>query len=462
VAAVLTVTLAISGCGTKNVDYSLKNGEDKAAAGDDGSSELRKNLALPQNCDLSFDVGDSGLTSISLKTEDIEVPDVENMYRFSFDTEEFYAEASQKFVESILEKDKGIYYDDGSVETKDDIQETINVVENEIANGEYTDPNDPDSEANLESAKDYLEELKEEIKTAPDTLPEVTGYDNTRGQYRGERDGKKWRVFYYKGDPTGVFVSAYTKDVDDDSISKVDGATSEEYLTPEDIVDFDDEGMTNQCKLSQDEAIGEAMQILSDAGIEGFSCSQVTPIVHEWENGVDVLYYELDGYEIELERDLSGGSIYSEDIAQVDNLLSDNGYFNYPKEEIKVDLNDSGLISIVGNIDFDVSTMEKQDISLLPWEDMIKKADQEIGDYYSEYPTKYKNVEFNSAKLCYTYCCDEAGNRYYEPTWVLVQYEDTADEEDKEVRQVVYIDATDGSVIDILENLKTAGYWQEY
>jgi hypothetical protein len=57
---------------------------------------------------------------------------------------------------------------------------------------------------------------------------------------------------------------------------------------------------------------------------------------------------------------------------------------------------------------------------------------------------------------------DKDGNKKYVPAWVFVEYEDYDDPEayrngEYPIRQLAYINAIDGTYIDIYKNAKTLG-----
>ena len=102
---------------------------------------------------------------------------------------------------------------------------------------------------------------------------------------------------------------------------------------------------------------------------------------------------------------------------------------------------------------------------LLSFDELLKKANTNIAEYYTTYPTRYKKVEFNDMKLAYYLeKTDEDGVFKYVPAWILTQYEDMADESNNAdyPDQMVVLDAVDGSVIDLLELSKSLGTYQNY
>ena len=81
VAVSFAIALALSACGNKNVDYGMNGGSDDAA----DAGGISGQLDVPDSCDVTFDTGESKLSSITLKDDDIEVPDADRVYKVGFD-----------------------------------------------------------------------------------------------------------------------------------------------------------------------------------------------------------------------------------------------------------------------------------------------------------------------------------------------------------------------------------------
>ena len=81
-ALISVMALSLAACGNKKVDYGMKGGSDEA----DNAGGLDGQLDIPDNCDVTFDIGESKLSSITLKDDDIEVPDADRVYKVGFDT----------------------------------------------------------------------------------------------------------------------------------------------------------------------------------------------------------------------------------------------------------------------------------------------------------------------------------------------------------------------------------------
>jgi hypothetical protein len=463
---ITTALLGISGCGEKNVDYSLGSGENKESAGDESVTGIRKELGIPADCDQTFAVGDSGISTISVKDDEIDVPDVDGMKKISFEKIQFTPETVQKLVEGILEKDKGIRYRDEYLMTRDEVQQQIDRLNEGLNTGVY-------GADDVDWVNEQLQDYKQQLSTSPEQLPEVTNYEELHQEYDGQRDGYDCTLsFSEQFQGNDVYITFKQVDSEkNEKIAQVDGAEDILYVSTDDIENFDTTDMDNQCKKSQSEAVSDALNFLNKSGIEGFVDEDVKPCVVEWIGNDDVLDTVLDGYVIVMHRDLAGGRAFSDSIASVDNISTDEGWLRDGVEEITMYVNDSGVFEMFCNIWGDSSSISSQDVTLMSWSDIMGKADEQLADYYKSRPTGFSSVEFNQVSLTYVLTADDSGNLFYEPMWVFEQCETSGgtsgsqseDSEvstsDKEIRQLAYIDAVDGHLVDVLNNAEKTGYY---
>lgn len=99
---------------------------------DDGSNDaggsLAKSLGIPEKCDETFDVGNSGLSEISCSGS-IDIPDTDSMKRVYYSTMKLDAAQIQSIVEGLLDKSQGIYIRKDGVQTKDELKSMIESTE---------------------------------------------------------------------------------------------------------------------------------------------------------------------------------------------------------------------------------------------------------------------------------------------------------------------------------------------
>ena len=80
-ALISVMALSLAACGNKKVDYGMNGGSDDTG----NAGGLEGQLDIPDDCDITFDIGESKLSSITLKDDDIEIPDAGKVYKVGFD-----------------------------------------------------------------------------------------------------------------------------------------------------------------------------------------------------------------------------------------------------------------------------------------------------------------------------------------------------------------------------------------
>jgi hypothetical protein len=105
----------------------------------------------------------------------------------------------------------------------------------------------------------------------------------------------------------------------------------------------------------------------------------------------------------------------------------------------------------------DMSAVEtEENVNLLTWEQLLEQANQNISEYYEEYPSSYGSISFNDIRL--TYFLDVASydkvQYAYVPAWVFAKCGESGENNPVEL---VVLDARDGHVIDISEAANMLG-----
>ena len=156
----------------------------------------------------------------------------------------------------------------------------------------------------------------------------------------------------------------------------------------------------NESKMTESDAISEAMNFLSKMGIDGMEKTSVEPLVRIWSNDDgDVLQSKVDGYSILLNRTIYGAKTGMGTIYNVDNLQSQNGYMMDINDYAIMCINDDGIISMYADLYTDTSSLKDEDVNILSWDDMIAKANENIAAYYEKYQTRYGKIAFNKVEL---------------------------------------------------------------
>ena len=72
VAGVLVAGSTLTGCGKKNIDYSVDGGSVNGGSADSGS--LQDKYGIPESCDMTLETGDSGLSKLAIEADEVSVP----------------------------------------------------------------------------------------------------------------------------------------------------------------------------------------------------------------------------------------------------------------------------------------------------------------------------------------------------------------------------------------------------
>ena len=181
-------------------------------------------------------------------------------------------------------------------------------------------------------------------------------------------------------------------------------------------------------------------------------------VVRSWlDSGFEIIKAEKNGYMFEFGIQIGGVDTAYIDPTGVDNLKNKNGYV------IFVCVDDSGVFNVRATLSTDTDSFVREKVDLLSWEDMVNKADESIVEYYEKYPTAYSEVRFNNVEFMYVPCIQDGEKLVYIPAWVLTQSENNDISEEHgaydNIVQLVYINAVDGSCVDIIETAKCLETW---
>lgn len=464
------MAMQMTGCGNKKVDYTL-DGESGSASGysDDGSNDaggsLAKSLGIPEKCDETFDVGNSGLSEISCSGS-IDIPDTDSMKRVYYSTMKLDAAQIQSIVEGLLDKSQGIYIRKDGVQTKDELKSMIESTEKfkKEAQGQGDDSSDAWYDTQIET-------YKKQMADAPDSLPLLENYDDPYSSYTGKYGDKEYTVSIsqYGGEDdntdAGVYISFYKSESEENKLlDGVSGATYTYVTGISNATDIDLTNVTNESKLTENDAVSQAMNFLSKMGIDGMESTKTEPLARIWsdDNG-EVKQTKVSGYSVTLSRSIYGAKEREGELYNVDNLQTQNGYMFEPGDSVTLNIDDDGVVDMFAQLYTDPSSLQAEDVELMSWNDMIAKANEGIATYYEKYQTRYGKVQFNNVALRYMATADDDGKLCYIPAWIFTQSEELRGQDTVgEISQIICINAIDGSCIDIVDNAKKMKLWETY
>lgn len=457
---------SLASCNENDVDYSVDGGvqTNEAAAAD--TSALARALSVPAKCDVTFDTGKSNLKSITLKDDQIVVPDVDKVYIVSFETADVPCteEKLGAAIKELMDESEGIQQRSSEGEqTKTEIATTIESLK--AAREAAAASGDDDS---VEMFDDTISNLEDQMETAPDALPQATEY-KLCVNYVGTKDGIGRTLVTYtspggEADNSNNAISyGMTYDGERSAyLGEVEGAT--ETYTEKISEQGEAYEYSGANPITEDEAEETAMKLLDLFGLSGFAPTEMTETVRLWTDSAgETLYTRPEGYGITLSRQIDGMEVVYPDnnyMYSLDNIDFDG--VSLPEgDNASVQVNESGVAYAYISVYADEDTFDKEEVTLLSWDKLLEAANTSIAEYYKEHPTDYRDVEFSDVKLAYVPCSDGEGGKCFIPAWIFSQseYDDIA--EGVAATQLVYINAVDGSYIDIEDTMETLGMKSE-
>lgn len=453
----MMMAAVFTGCGKKDIDYDIDG-----SGGKKDSGSIQDKYDIPKSYDDSIVVGDSGLSEITLKVDEISVPDTSIMYTEKLTKNDTAGEALKKIAESIFDKSKGIYAYDENNQTKADIEE-------QIASYEQLKKDLGTDAERIKKINDTLTELQDELEKAPEDYPAAGDYSATKylgtcGQYefvlRTPDDTISSYDLSLKEDAM-VYRSA---DGTEDGTEMIDHGG---YVSLNDSIKYGSEGAEealndkNQCKYSEEEALEIAEEFLKKIDCNDMTLGESSALAWTYDDALSTLIErDIDGYYFTFNRMIKDQSLGEGlQALNVDNMVQQEAGVDIPTDYCKIAVDDNGVIGAVWTNNLSVEG-EAEETELLSFKELMKRADSSVSEYYAKYNTQYKSIEFNRMQL--TYCLKpgaQDGEFEYVPAWIISQVEvyefDEVTYEDPQ--QMVVLDATDGSYIDILEVSKALG-----
>lgn len=463
-ALILVLTLALSGmltgCGKEDIDYDI-NASDSENASSRGSI-LASNLGVPDSCDVTLDVGSSGFTSITVKSDNISTPDNDSMSYITCVKQIFDSEYKQKVCEAVFDEVYGIYVYDEEHQAKEDLQTQIDyyeaLMESAISLG------DSDRE---ETYHEQIDELNKLMVHAVDELTLADDY--SADEYMGCINGIKYILSF--SDETENQYGDYNYISSDVSLMYYLDEELLEYRPYEGAVGFsigaysDSDEYDNTCEITEEEAESVALDFLSSFGVENITSKYVYDIYWEYYDGAyNVLATEYDGYSMEFTRSangdiVTGGSLLNPLVDNSGSILHELPLF---EEYYEIDVDSNGVLSMSARFLLSEENEEKN-VDLISWDELTDILNSGAAEYFSGIKTGYNEIVLNDIKLTYMLLKDKEneGTYIYTPVWILTQRDDEYFEyaEDNEYDNAdlfyseitIIVNAMDGTIYNISE-----------
>ena len=454
----ITATLlltAFSGCGDKTVDYGL----DKETAGDGSEADsgtLAEKYNIPDEINVSIDVGDSTLTKIEINDEDITYPDTSSMDIAFYKKKEFNSETKKNLAETVFDKDEGIYVYDEENPTKSDLQDTIERYK--VEKEEALNNGDADSAA---VSQEMIDMLTEQLDSAPDEYGAAGDYSESR--YIGTIDGREYCLQLYEN-----YSYLYIRENKADYRPLV-GAEENISCYSTSSGDFDAaeiEDLENMCSLSEEEALNIAEDFMSNIGFDDMILTKTDGLYWNYYNcyTVETDTIELDGYTFFFSRAIDNSAVSAMNPTNASNFANEGESLELPSEKFTISIDANGIVEANWTWYLESTGETEENVKLLSFDELLDAANENISEYYVAYPTNYTKIEFNKMELTYfPEETDEEGVFKYVPAWILSEFEVYQDSSGEEYPyQIVVIDATNGEVIDLLSLAKALGTYESY
>ena len=438
-------------CGDKTVDY-VVDGETANSSSDDETLALK--YGIPEQCEKTLDTGDSGLTEISINDAEVTYPSTSGMDIVYYTKSDIANEKKQEIAENIFDTSEGIYEIDLENRTKSDIQQDIDYYEKMVQI--YTENGMSDM---AEEYQADLNSYNEAMENAPDEYQAAGDYSGS--YYMGSIDGRKYTLNFSSD---GIYFDPWDIDYKSrDDLENVAGYVygSSEYISSDEINE-----LTNLCSYTESEAQSIAEDFMVDVGIDDMILTETNELCWEYNNLITSQseLTELDGYVFTFARAVSNSPVATKSLSNVDNLTTEDGYVDIYAEECKIAVDSNGILYAWWTVYMKATGKTEENAELLSFDAMLEIANESVADYYTEYPTSYSEIEFNNVELSYYLSeTEEDGIFKYVPAWIFTEYEEDDEYSNANYpNQMVVIDATDGSVIDLTSLSKALGMYYEY
>lgn len=448
----ILVMMFASGCGRQGVDYNMSGNPD-GENGDNTDTEgkLAEQLKIPESCDVSINVGNTFIESITIQDDHIEVPATGGMSVVYCELDRKDNSYKKQMAELLFDEGTAIYAWSYENRIKRDIEKDLEywklVREESLAEGD-----------SVELEDDYISRYERDLQDAPEEYPLADDYSEK--SFIGTRNGVEyWFDVYPYGNDYSMATYASLHMRDQLAYRPFEGMT-DGYIVEGPAVDrFDG---VNACTITLGEAVGVAEYFLDDCGVTDMIQSEASILgwMYYHQGSDEETIIEYDGYIITFSKMVHYTPAYCGDVLNVDNLQAGDMSIDIPMEKFTVYVDDSGVIKASWTTMFSPTGEEEINVELLSWNEMIEAANQNIPAYYEKYSISHRrlNITFNDVRLSYYPVPDETREKTYKyiPVWVFLQYDDI-DSYFLSPYQMVIINAMDGTVVDPVEVAKGLG-----
>jgi hypothetical protein len=464
---VMMLVGAATGCGKKKVDYNVDDEKGTAENGSTSDSgELRAKVKAPESYTGDIPVGDSGLSSIRIDADKIDIPDVSTMSVAYCESVTYDDEFKKKLIESILDKSKGIYKYDYEKPVREDVQKELDMYQTMLE-----DANAAGDTENSQWISGTVDSLKSDLNKATDNRdPAGDVYDG--GDYVGYIGDQMYEIAIYgdeAGESTSFSLSPYPY------VSLKDIRPLDDYYNVscyED--DYNNADLENQSDMSSDEAVSFAASYLAELGYKDIALKSCSPLIWDYlDYAGNTKVEECDGWTVTFVKAVDNVPVYSPEIFNLDYINSYDVIYTSSEQTLMLRIYDGKVFQ--AGISCSLNTVSQDNnVELLSWDDILKSAQEKIPEFYKDNKTSYMDIVFDRVKLTYYRVkdADTEGQLKLIPVWAFISTGnadgdgETATEESAEEaaaaiqypQQLILINAIDGSLVDVVGELDNGGY----
>lgn len=440
VATALAAGSALTGCGKKNVDYTLDDGN---SGGDGSGGSLSDRLGIPESYSGTIDGIDeaTGLTKVTIDASEISVPGSDKMSTVYVESKTYTNEDKKRVCESFFDVSAGIYQYDPEHPYKGDVEKQIEYWEQVAQNAE--------SDEEKSSYDEIVQSYKDQLKDATDEREGAGDY--SADAFIGQVGENEFLVGFYGADGEDVGAGFYIQ---------YSGSSMLSYRPKEGAADASNYTMsggsqdgTNTASITKEEAEQKALDFLLSCGVTDVVNTVTQDIWWDYyDSNYSSIATEACGYSVHFERSIDGGSSYpySAYTWNVDGMGGDDQYVYYgsQNEAFEICVDDNGIYQASCFDNFNVLKDKTTDADVITWNEALEALPKAINTWYAD-GSSYSTISFNDVRLTYYLMADGDGYKYV-PVWVFAECEtyDGVTDSDYPIHLII-LDATTGEFISL-------------
>lgn len=388
---------------------SVSESDDEAAVG----ANLRSQLGIPETIELSLDTEGTSFNRITIKDDEIEVPDTDKMYTKAYVMGELTADEKEKTVKLSFDYEDGV----------------------------CVYPYDEDADVAYEQLEEILSSVGGEV-------------DFSANAFAGKIDGVCYVLYFNTEESvydTGYrIVCADKDDIPEDEAN--DGAVDYEY----DLITYQSSG--NSYSEEEEGAISIARDFLAKCGYDDGYVNGVNTLTKDYVNSYgELVSRECVGYSVSMGAALDEQAVYSPEAFGIDTIshkstsdgsdFTGSNFYYVKHRTYTINCSEGRMVGFSTEWplipDGDIAGVD----TLITWDEAISALETVLPQHFADY-TGYSDVEFDDVRLTYFATEKEDRTAVIIPVYVFAE----TDGDEDWPSQLVMLDARDGSEVSIVQD----------